>query len=86
MTQEKLKKTILKLQVCSSYMANNLATCMINGTNNINTLNLLMILNDSIKLLLKYDLSENAKNCLTDIEFKKILNNSTTTCKICDCN
>jgi hypothetical protein len=86
MTQAQLKLKILRLQCCSGNMSNEIATLMINGDKSCKSkIDRLLILNDYIDLLLKYDLTTDAINCLTEDEFTNILNNATVICKLCDC-
>lgn len=85
-TQEELINKIYRLQCCSS----NLALLLIDNINVGSRTckkeeNNLILLNNSIDLLLKYNLTEDSANCLIEEEFNKIYNNSINICKICDC-
>lgn len=84
MTQQELKNIIVRLRCCSSNIANCLSKELINGSG-LDTIvfNNLLLLNNYISLLLKYNLSDT--NCISEQEFIKILNNATGLCEICDC-
>lgn len=86
MTQEDLISKIYRLQCCSGELSSEIATNMILGDKSCKSnYEKVLILNDSIDLLLKYDLTEGAINCLTESEFTDIYNKAINICKICDC-
>jgi len=86
MTQQELKNIIFKLRICSSNMSVDLINKLINGGSCSITINTIMLLNDYINQLLKYNTEQEAINCLNTNTFNKIYNNATSLCKICDCN
>lgn len=86
MTQAELKIIIVRLRCCSGQQAYDLAINLINGDTSCKSkIDNVLLLNDYINLLLKYDLTEGADNCLASDEFENILNNAKTICKLCDC-
>jgi len=86
MTQVELKSIIVRLKCCSAEQAYTLSINLTNGDTSCKSkIDNVLLLNDYIDLLLKYDLSEGAINCLTSDEFENILNNAKTICKLCDC-
>lgn len=82
MTQPELVTLVLELKCCSSTLAFNVAFNMINGDKNCK-INNLILLNDYIDVLLKYDIE--GTNCITSEEFDTIVDNATQICKLCDC-
>lgn len=86
MTQSELKNKIHRLQCCSGNMAKLIVDNITLGDKSCKVnINNLLLLNDYIDLLLKYDLSENAINCIDSNEFDIIYSNAIVLCKICDC-
>ena len=86
-TQNELSVIIYRLECCSAEKANELVTCLTNGDKKYKIkLNNLMYLIEGIKLLLKYNTSDINKNCLSEDDFNKILDNTTNICKLCNCN
>jgi hypothetical protein len=84
MTQEELTDLLIRLMCCSSYMANDIATNLANGEGFCDLTNLI-ILNDIIDQLKRYDTTTDATNCLTEDEFDTMVTNAKNACIICDC-
>lgn len=84
MDQEEVIELILKLMCCSSYMGNEIATNLANGDGYCDITNLILI-NDIIEQLQRYDTTEGAENCLTEDEFETLVTNGKNACVICDC-
>jgi len=86
MTQSELQNKIFRLQACSSNMAAQIADLLVMGDKSCKTkTDTLTLLNGYIYNLLKYNLATNAKNCLTEQEFKNMYYNAIVLCKLCDC-
>lgn len=85
MTQEELIELILRLMCCSSSMAEEIAINLANGEGFCDMTNLI-ILNNIIKQLQRYDTTADATNCLTEEEFEDMVTNAKNACVICDCN
>lgn len=82
MIQQDLIDLIIRLKCCSAILANNLAEKLKIGNNC--SFDNLILLNDYIKVLLKYDL--NNTNCITETDFNNIITQSKKICEFCDCN
>lgn len=84
MTQEELIVLVYRLRCCSGTLGDQIATKMSNGTNC--SINKLVVLNDYIEILLKYNL-ETDTNCIDDIDegFATMVANAKNMCRICDC-
>jgi hypothetical protein len=84
MTQEEIELFVYRLSCCSGTMGETLAKKLALGNNcSINTL---MILNDYIDVLLKYDLTSDT-NCIDGITdgFDDMVAHARSICDICDC-
>lgn len=82
MTQQELITLVLDLKCCSARLSSIAAINIINGKKTCD-LTKLMLLNDYIDLLLKYDID--GVNCLIEEEFEQIVDNSKQICVFCDC-
>lgn len=86
MTQDELKIKIYRLQICSANLADSLVDNLTLGDKSCKTsFNNITILNDIINLLLKYNLTEGATNCLTLTDFENLHDKAINICKLCDC-
>jgi hypothetical protein len=86
MTQAELTTNIYKFMCCSGNMAEEVATLLVSGDKSCKTkIDNILLINDYIDQLVKYDLTVNANNCLTTNEFDLIYNNASVLCKLCDC-
>jgi hypothetical protein len=83
MTNEKLNNIIIKLRCCASVLADEIATNLAKGGCDLTVR--LIILEDSIALLKKYNLDNEDLNCLTYDEFEAVLQNAVDLCKLCNC-
>jgi len=84
-TQDELKVIIQRLKCCLGTKSSEYYNLVkIGENNNIKYYNLIL-LSDYIKHLLKYNLTLNATNCLSQDEFENILENATNICDLCDC-
>jgi hypothetical protein len=84
MTQAALKTFIYRLRCCSGDLAVEIANQLKWG-DKVCKFNNLMLLNDSIDYLLKYDVSEEAINCITESQFEDMIDRTKNICKLCDC-
>lgn len=84
MTQDELIELMVRLMCCSSTMASEIATNLANGEGFCDITNLI-ILNDIINQLKRYDTTEGATNCLTEEEFEDMVTNAKNACMVCDC-
>jgi hypothetical protein len=83
---EDLSLNIQRLKCCSSNKTNFLVTNKLYSNKNYkDVFNDILILNDTIELLLKYNTTENSINCLSKTEFNKIYNRAITYCELCNC-
>lgn len=87
MIQSELKIYILKLKCCSAKLAGKYANDLIIGNTTINCYNFqkLILLNNSIKELLKYDINNKLENCFNEDKFNILINNTTDICSVCNC-
>jgi hypothetical protein len=87
MTQDELKIYILKLKCCSAKLADKYVNDLIIGNITIDCYNFqkLIILNNSIKELLKYNIVDTTNNCLSEDNFDTLINNTTDICSVCNC-
>lgn len=83
MTNTKLNNIIIKLRCCASVLADEIATSLAKGGCDLSIR--LIILEDSISLLMKYDLDNEDLNCLTYDEFEAVLQNAVDICGLCNC-
>lgn len=84
MTNDEKNTLIIKLKCCSANYADSISTKLQYGSCD-ETIKL-MLLNGLIDLILRYDLTEEAVNCITLEEFEEIINKSKNICNLCDCN
>lgn len=92
MTKLELQTYILKLKCCSAKLADKYVNDLIIGNITIDCYNFqkLIILNNSIKELLKYriksiDKPNEPENCLSEDDFNILINNTTDICSVCNC-
>ncbi len=83
MTQAELMEVILKMRCLSSAMAYKVAFNLANGDKNCN-INNLILLNDYIDVLLKYNFE--SENCVTEDEFEGMLESAKYLSKLCTCD
>ena len=86
MTQTELKADIYKFMSCSGNMAEEVATLLVSGDKSFKTkIDNILLINDYIDQLVKYNLTQGANNCLTTSEFNLIYTNASVLCKLCNC-
>ena len=87
MTQDELKTYILKLKCCSAKLADKYINDLIIGNITIDCYKFekIIIFNNSIKELLKYNIVDKTKNCLSEDDFNILINNTTDICSVCNC-
>lgn len=84
MTQDQLVNLIINLRCCSANLAIEIADkLVIGGCDNTKKL---IFLNDYIKHLSYYNLSDNTLNYLTEDEFNNIVDSAKQICDICEEN
>jgi len=84
MTEQDRYLIIIKLKCCSAYLADKISTMLQNGK--CDTSNQLILLNGLLELIINYNVTEEAPNCLTEDQFEEVVAKATNICNICDCN
>ena len=83
MTQTQLNNLIIKLKCCSANLADAMATDMSVGR--CSNYKELVLLQDYINDLQRYDLDDSTKNCIDSDELDNIVEQSKSICSLCDC-
>lgn len=83
MTESERYTLIIRLKCCSATLADCISTKLQKGEDE--STDQLMLLNGLLDLIIHYNVSENATNCVNSDEFDEIVAKAKNICSLCDC-
>ena len=83
MTESERYLLIIRLKCCSATLADCISTKLQKGGED--STQQLMLLNGLLDIIIHYDVSENATNCVTSDEFDEVVDKAKNICSLCDC-